>query len=446
MHQSVDEVVSTDVEHLATLPSEPYPGPDMDQPTTNAQAWAASGALALTGRADHDPLVPPDALIDRIRLLAEPLGVDPLPFLADRAAARGLSRHGDVSCGGTAHLLRSRDGWIAVNLPRDDDHSLVPAWLGIDPNIGDLWPQIEEAVSTRTGDDLVAVATLLGLPAARLGESAAAAPHEELAGLPVGAQRFGRDHREPRPPVVVDLSALWAGPLCSRLLADRGARVIKVESTARPDGARRGPSSIYDALNAGKESVSIDLRTPAGVAVLRALVERADVVIEASRPRALAQLGLDVHDVLAWGSGPRVWISITGHGRAVDRVAFGDDAAVAGGLVALDGAGPCFVADAVADPLAGFLTASAAVTALATPGRWLIDVSMAGAASFVAGDPPHSKWTADPRLDGVEGRALPSSVGAARLGRDTTAVLAEFGIPGGGHGHAPPAQVSTAPA
>ena len=123
-----------------------------------------------------------------------------------------------------------------------------------------------------------------------------------------------------------------------------------------------------------------------------ALVARADVVIESSRPRALEQLGIDAAAAVA--SGPTVWVSITGHGRtgaARNRVGFGDDAAVAGGLVswtsAAVGAGvdPCFCADAVADPCSGLVAAAAAVAALAAGGRWLVDVALSGVAARLAG-------------------------------------------------------------
>ena len=87
-------------------------------------------------------------------------------------------------------------------------------------------------------------------------------------------------------------------------------------------------------------------------------------------------------------AGPRVWLSITGYGRTApgrDRVAFGDDAAAAGGMVAWDQAGPCFLADAVADPCAGLVGAAAVLRALASGGRWLIDVSMRDVAAHLAG-------------------------------------------------------------
>jgi crotonobetainyl-CoA:carnitine CoA-transferase CaiB-like acyl-CoA transferase len=193
--------------------------------------------------------------------------------------------------------------------------------------------------------------------------------------------------------LVVDLSSLWAGPLCARLLGLAGARVIKVESPDRPDGARAGNKAFYDWLHAGHASVAIDFRTASGRESLGALLGVADVVIEASRPRALASLGM------APGTIPhkpgQVWLSITGYGRdAGDRVAFGDDAAVAGGLVgwAAPSEGglvlPVFCADAIADPLTGVTGALAIARSLASGGGELIDLSMSGvAAAFAAATP-----------------------------------------------------------
>jgi crotonobetainyl-CoA:carnitine CoA-transferase CaiB-like acyl-CoA transferase len=186
--------------------------------------------------------------------------------------------------------------------------------------------------------------------------------------------------------VVVDLSSLWAGPLCTDLLRRAGLRVVKVESTRRPDGARSGPAPFFDLLNAGKESVAIDLDAPGGVAALVGWLERADVVVESSRPRALAQLGIDPCAVAARGR-LRVWLSITAYGRtapAGEWVGFGDDTAVAAGLVAWDGAGPCFCADAAADPATGLRAALAVVEHLAAGGQWLLDVALARVAASAA--------------------------------------------------------------
>jgi crotonobetainyl-CoA:carnitine CoA-transferase CaiB-like acyl-CoA transferase len=272
-------------------------------------------------------------------------------------------------------------------------------------------------------DALVARAQLLGLPVARVGE--AAAPGGRAGVLP------GRLGEAPTRPdlsglTVVDLSALWAGPLCGDLLARAGASVLKVESTQRPDGARRGSRAFFDLLNSRKRSVALDLGGREGVGVLRALVTSADVVIEASRPRALAQFGISGPDVVGAG-GAQVWISITGYGRsdeAGNRVAFGDDAAAAGGLVAWNGADPLFCADAAADPLTGLAAADACLSALRSGGRWFLDVAMSAVSAELSGPTlaaPAGLAVAAPHARPVE-RAAPE------LGSDTEAVLAELGI------------------
>jgi crotonobetainyl-CoA:carnitine CoA-transferase CaiB-like acyl-CoA transferase len=252
-----------------------------------------------------------------------------------------------------------------------------------------------------------------------------------LADLPLRATAAAGPTAPPPPTLagvmVADLGSLWAGPLAGALLAAAGARVVKVESTGRPDGARGGPAAFFDLLNARKRSVALDLRTAAGTHLLGELLARADVVIEASRPRALAQLGIDAEALLT-GARPRVWVSITGHGRAHpqrDWTAFGDDAAVAGGLVSWHDGRPCFCADAAADPASGLVAAAAALDALATGGRWLLDVAMAGVAAHLAGptlpagDPPPA---APPPLPS------PPPGRAPALGRHTAEVLAELGL------------------
>lgn len=348
--------------------------------------------MALTGRSDAVGLVPPDGVITRLHALGEPLGLDPLPLLGERAAAFGLARQGSISCGGSARVLRALDDWIVVNLAREDDKAAVAAWLEVDTVDREPWELVEAVVASRTAMTLVDQASLLGLPCARLGETHEIRPEVRLGSLPVQATRFSKTGGG-EPSTIVDLSSLWAGPLCSRILADAGATVTKVEATKRPDGARRGPVAFFDRLNAGKQLVALDLSVAAGVEQLRQLIHRADVVIEASRPRALRQMGIVAEDILRSTSGPSIWISITGYGRQHERVAFGDDAAVAGGLVAVDEqADPCFVADAIADPLAGIAAASAVNECARTGGRWLVDVPMAAVAASVIGPDRGAIW------------------------------------------------------
>ncbi len=386
--------------------------------------------MALTGRPAEPPAGPPEGLLEGIDRLALPFpGLDALALLGERAALMGLWRRGSTSCGGSCRLLPCAGEFLAVSLPRDDDMEMVAAWLELDPAPASA-PAVWSAVAAHLGRDdprrLTERARLLGLPVARLGE--AAGPAGRSAVLPT---RLGDASPRPdlREVVVVDLSALWAGPLCGDLLARAGATVVKVESTQRPDGARRGSRAFFDLLNGHKRSVALDLRSKNGVRALHALVQRADIVIEASRPRALAQFGLDPTELVAAG-GPQVWVSITGYGRAGDdanRVAFGDDAAAAGGLVTHTEGGPLFCADAAADPLTGLTAAGACIDALHSGGRWLLDVAMAAVSAHLAG--PTLPVPGSFAVPVAPPQARPVTAHAPDLGADTAAVLAELGIP-----------------
>jgi crotonobetainyl-CoA:carnitine CoA-transferase CaiB-like acyl-CoA transferase len=378
--------------------------------------------MALTGPPE-EPLGPPESLVDGVEELARPFpDLDALALLGERAVHMGLWRRGATSCGGSCRLLRSTEGFVAVSLARDDDFEVVPAWLELDDapsSAPAAWSAVADAVARRDTDELLARAALLGLPVARVGE---ATGRPGVVRVPLGTAPA----RELADLVVVDLSALWAGPLCGDLLAAAGASVIKVESTSRPDGARRGPAAFFDLLNGRKRSVALDFRSGAGVAALRALVSRADVVIEASRPRALEQLGIRAQDEVA-GGGPQAWISITGYGRTGEgreRVAFGDDAAAGGGLVVWHAGTAMFCADAVADPITGLAAARACLDALASGGRWLLDVSMAGVCAALSGPtlPVSEAVAVEPP------RARPVARAAPELGADTAQVLDELGL------------------
>jgi CoA-transferase family III len=396
-----------------------------------SRAWARSGAMALTGRADGPPCAAPAAVAERVQRLAEGIrahagrdpfeGVDPVTLLGERAAVLGLRRRGRVSPGGSCRLLRTRDAWIAPNLARGDDLALVPAWLECAPDPAEgPWDFVARAVRERDAGTLVARARLMGLAVAA---AEAWRPGEGIVRRRLGVPRA----RGRRRPLVIDLSSLWAGPLCTHLLERAGARVVKVESIRRPDGARRGSAAFFDLMNGGKASLALDFERAADRDVLRRLVAAADLVVESSRPRALRQLGLWDEEILAESPG-LTWLSITGYGaqgREADWIAFGDDAAVAAGLAlaCADADGPLLCADAVADPLAGLEAAGEALRALAEGGGLRIDVSLVGAArrAFdgavrLAADAP----VAPPRARPVRRRARP-------LGADGAAVLRELG-------------------
>ena len=349
----------------------------------DATAWGASGLAHLTGDAAGAPDFSRAAVLATAQTAAEELrrvdvAVDAVELLAGRAALLGLSRRGRVSAGGATRLMAARDGWFALTLSRPDDVEAVPALVEVAAPQSDPWQLVDGWAAGRDAAEAVGRARLLGLPAAVLGETPRAAPVVRRVG-PAGA---------PRPPgglLVVDLSSMWAGPLCGQLLRRAGATVVKVESAARPDGTRAGSPAFFDWMNGGKLSYRADFTRPQR---LRDLLGAADVVIESSRPAALRQRGLGPDDVGARDG--RVWVRITGHGADGERAnwtAFGDDAAVAGGLVGSGSDGPVFCADAIADPLTGLHAALAAVDALARGGGEVIDVALAAVAATYAALP-----------------------------------------------------------
>lgn len=118
---------------------------------------------------------------------------------------------------------------------------------------------------------------------------------------------------------VLDFTTTIAGPYCTRLLADLGARVTKIESDegdvmrSRPP-LRNGASTTYGQLNAGKRSVSLDLKSAKAQAVIAALVRDADVLVENFRPGVMARFKLD-HARLAKINPRLIYCSISGYGQ-----------------------------------------------------------------------------------------------------------------------------------
>jgi len=452
--------------------------------------WAGSGAMALSGRPDGPPLAAPgnpggatraaltvfaelarDRVAETWRAAGVELpGVEPPGFelpgvelLGERAALAGFARRGPWSCGEAFRIVAAQDGWLGISLPREDDLSLVPALVEDPRSAGDPWAAVAEWAAWTTAAAAAGRAQLLGIAAAVVSvgappsdaqrehrlETARAAGRDSDA---VRAGLAGRDgarsalllsaggvrKRPERRPLVLDLSSLWAGPLCGHLLTLAGAEVVKIESTRRPDGARSGPPEFFALLHSGQASVALDLGSPAGVKSLRQLVAAADVVLEASRPRAFEQWGIDAAEVVANGT---IWTSITGYGRTgpwANRVGFGDDVAAAGGLVCPDGDQLLVCGDALADPLAGVHAAAATMAALLSEQAHLIDLSMRDIAAWTARDglAEHRVSRDDGghwQLETADGRfVVGEPVGrrprgrAVRLGHDTAAIMARL--------------------
>lgn len=294
----------------------------------------------------------------RLLELAEETGsqriaaLDGQTLLGERGSHGGYTINGRVSAGlGGSRLLPTRDGgWFALTLIRHEDRELLPALFGEPLDIADN-DAIARAVLRRDCADLVARGRDLGLPVASADEVPALPPVETIARGPHRLRGGGR-------PLVIDLSAIWAGPLIGHLLWLAGAEVVKIESPARPDLIRRDDPATFDLINQGKASVLADLRDESARTALIALIRRADFVIESSRPRALRHLGIDADALVAETPG-LVWLSVTGHGASGEQAnwtGIGNDCAVAGGLARAlaEASGEIgYVGDAIADPLTG---------------------------------------------------------------------------------------------
>jgi len=366
----------------------------------------------------------PDAVLARARWVADAINrtatalggsvvADADEIVTGRAGLLGIAPAGRVSAGGSTRLLAARDGWCALTLSRDDDVETVPALLELSEQPADPWAALADAAADRDAAEFVARARLLDLPAAELGEVSAAP-----ARFVVSGQRASKALPEL---LVADLSSMWAGPLCGHLLAAAGATVVKVEGHNRTDGTRNGSPAFFDWMNSSKLSYAIDFRDDA----LRRLLEVADVVIESSRPAALTRRGLGPEQLS--GRPGRVWLRVTGYGtegECANRVAFGDDAAVAGGLVeyadadvrSTDDFGPAFVGDAIADPLTGLEATLAALDALGRGGGEIVEIALAEVAANYAALPRTGTTAAEPPRIPLPARA------AAPLGADNERV------------------------
>ncbi len=180
--------------------------------------------------------------------------------------------------------------------------------------------------------------------------------------------------------LVADFSRVLAGPLATSMLADLGAEVVKVERPGAGDDTRHwGPpwtessSSYFECANRSKESVELDLKDPADLALARELARRADVLVENHRSGALDRLGLGYDAVSADNPGI-VYCSITGFGSDAGAALPGYDFLVqaVGGLMSITGeAGgePTKVGVALVDVLTGKDAVIGVLAALAERSR-----------------------------------------------------------------------------
>lgn len=174
---------------------------------------------------------------------------------------------------------------------------------------------------------------------------------------------------------VLDISTLFAGPLCATLLGDYGAHVIKVENPDRPDAARghgfqkNGTGLWWKSLARNKETVSINLKSEEGKDLLLRLIENVDIVVENFRPGTLQSWGLGYEDLSVLNPG-LVMVSVTGFGQFGPKSTepgFGTLAEAMSGFAAMTGqpdGPPTLPPLALADSVAGIMAAFAAMTAV----------------------------------------------------------------------------------
>lgn len=190
---------------------------------------------------------------------------------------------------------------------------------------------------------------------------------------------------------ILDLTRVMSGPFCTSMLADLGAEVIKVELPKRGDEARSfgpfrdGDSAYFMLLNRNKRSISLDMKAPDGIRLIRALLPRCDVLVENFRPGVMGKLGLDYDQVKSVN--PRlIYASISGFGQSgplSGMPAFDLVIQAMSGLMSLTGprgGPPTAVGESIADVAAGMFAAWGICAALFARERTgegrHIDVSM----------------------------------------------------------------------
>jgi crotonobetainyl-CoA:carnitine CoA-transferase CaiB-like acyl-CoA transferase len=180
---------------------------------------------------------------------------------------------------------------------------------------------------------------------------------------------------------ILDLSRVLAGPYCTMLAADLGARVIKIEHPTSGDDTRgwgppfaAGESAYFLSVNRNKESVALDFKHPDGRMILDRLLARADVVVENFRPGTLDAIGLGYPDVAA--KHPRaIYVSISGFGRTGPRrheAGYDAVAQAESGLMSVTGTPdgpPIRLGVAVADLAAGMFAFQGLLAAIIVRGR-----------------------------------------------------------------------------
>ena len=220
---------------------------------------------------------------------------------------------------------------------------------------------------------------------------------------------------------VVDLTQVRAGPTAARQLADWGADVIQVQMPEhmRGDDTLGGQEgSDYQYTHHNKRSITLNLKEPDGIAVLKKLVETADVLLENFRPDVKTRLGID-YETLSKINPRLVYASISGFGQTgpyATRPGFDQIAQGMGGLMSVTGLpehGPLRVGIPIADLCGGIFAAYGVTVALlerehSGKGQWL-HISLLEAMMYMM-DFQTSRWTIDGEIPGQAGNFHPTSI------------------------------------
>ncbi len=221
---------------------------------------------------------------------------------------------------------------------------------------------------------------------------------------------------------VLDLTRVRAGPTCVRQLADWGANVIKIEMPAELEGkgALGGPRSgpDFQNLHRNKRSITLNLKDPDGVAILKKLIEKTDVIVENYRPDVKNRLGID-YDSLSKINPGLVYASISGFGQDgpyKGRPGFDQIAQGMGGLMSITGVpgeGPMRVGIPIADLCAGLFAAQGIMIALlereqSSKGQW-VQSSLLQSQVFML-DFQAARWTVEQEVAPQAGNNHPTSI------------------------------------
>ena len=220
---------------------------------------------------------------------------------------------------------------------------------------------------------------------------------------------------------ILDLTRVRSGPTCVRQLGDWGANVIKIEAPEKDEtGGMGGPraGSDFQNLHRNKRAITLNLKAPAGVAVLKRLAKAADVIVENYRPDVKHRLGIDYEAMRAVNK-RIIYASISGFGQdgpLSKRPGFDQIAQGMGGLMSITGEpgrGPMRVGIPIADLSAGLFAALGILLAIierekSGEGQW-VQSSLLAAQIFML-DFQGARWLVEKEIAGQAGNDHPTSI------------------------------------